>query len=387
MANAKNAAQLAEAEHLLQVYGQWDFEPVSAKGVYIQCKDRELLDLYGGHAVAALGYSHPKLLSALNKQAETLFFQSNAVALDIRAEAARKLANFAPAGLNYVFLVNSGAEANENALRIAMKHTGRSKVVAIEHGFHGRTAAAGACTWGAKDSWYTFPNTPFPVEFLPRDNVAEVERMIASDTAAVILEPVQGIAGAYDLSTAFVQAIAERCKAVGALLIADEVQTGMGRCGSAFAIELFAVTPDIITTAKALGGGFPCGAVIVAEKLKHAVGNGELGTTFGGGPLACAMISAVIDVINDENLLENVRMQTAFLRSNCPVGPVVAVQGKGFLAGLICNRPAKEVSAELLKRNILVGGSSDPNVVRLLPPMTLQREHVQQLIDALADIG
>jgi acetylornithine/succinyldiaminopimelate/putrescine aminotransferase len=195
------------------------------------------------------------------------------------------------------------------------------------------------------------------------------------------------VAGAYDLSTAFVQAIAERCKAVGALLIADEVQTGMGRCGSAFAIELFAVTPDIITTAKALGGGFPCGAVIVADKLQHSVGNGELGTTFGGGPLACAMISAVIDVINDEKLLENVREQTEFLRSSCPVGPVTGIQGKGFLTGLICNRPAKEVSAELLKRNILVGGSSDPNVVRLLPPMTLQRQHVQQLIDALADIG
>ena len=166
----------------------------------------------------------------------------------------------------------------------------------------------------------------------------------------------------------------------------DEVQTGIGRCGSAFAIELYDVTPDIITTAKALGGGFPVGAVIVAEHLKDAVHNGDLGTTFGGGPLACAMISAVLDVINEENLIANVLEQTAFLRANLPVGPVVGIQGKGFLTGLICDRPAKEVAAELMKSNILVGSSSDPKVVRLLPPLTLQREHIQQLLDALADI-
>ena len=386
MSNKKNAAQQAEAEHLLQVYAQWNFEPVSAKGVHIQCKDRELLDLYGGHAVAAVGYSHPALVKALEHQANTLFFQSNAVALDVRAEAARKLADFAPPTMDHVFLVNGGAEANENALRIAIKHTNRGKVVAIEHGFHGRTAAAGACTWGAKDNWYSFPNTPFDVDFLPRDQVGDINSYIDKNTAAVILEPVQGVAGAYDLSVDFVQGIAERCKAVGALLIADEVQTGIGRCGTAFAIELYDITPDIITTAKALGGGFPVGAVIVAEHLKDAVHNGDLGTTFGGGPLACAVVSAVLDVINKENLISNVCEQTEFLRANLPAGPVVGIQGKGFLAGLICDRPAKEVAAQLLKRNILVGSSSDPKVIRLLPPLTLQREHIQQLLDALADI-
>ncbi len=383
----KNAAQLAEAEHLLQVYGQWGFEPVSAKGVHIQCKDRELLDLYGGHAVAGIGYSHPRLIEALKQQAETLFFQSNAVALDIRAEAARKLADFAPGDLNHVFLVNSGAEANENALRIALKHNGRGKVVAIEHGFHGRTAAAGACTWGAKEKWYTFPNTPFEVEFLPRDDIASVNDIVDEQTAAVILEPVQGVAGAYDLNKEFVQAIAARCKEVGAVLIADEVQTGMGRCGTAFAIELFDVNPDIITSAKSLGGGFPCGAVIVSDALSEVAQNGDLGTTFGGGPLASAMIATVIDVINDEKLLQNVQQQSEFLRANLPVGPVIGVQGKGFLTGLICDRPAKEVSAALLEKGILVGASSDPKVIRLLPPLTIQQEHIQQLLDALAEIN
>ncbi|MDG1462348.1 MAG: aminotransferase class III-fold pyridoxal phosphate-dependent enzyme [Gammaproteobacteria bacterium] len=381
----KNAAQLAEAEHLLQVYGQWGFEPVSAKGVHIQCKDRELLDLYGGHAVAGIGYSHPRLIKALKQQADTLFFQSNAVALGIRAEAGQKLASFAPGDLNQVFLVNSGAEANENALRIALKYTGRKKVVAIEHGFHGRTAAAGACTWGA-EKWYAFPSKPFEVEFLPRDEVSAVNSIVDEQTAAVILEPVQGVAGAYDLNKEFVQAIAARCKEVGAVLIADEVQSGIGRCGAAFAIELFGVTPDIITSAKSLGGGFPCGAIIVSDALAEVAQNGDLGTTFGGGPLASAMIATVIDVINDEQLLQNVQQQSEFLRANLPIGPVIGVQGKGFLTGLICNRPAKEVSAALLEKNILVGSSSDPKVIRLLPPLTIQQEHIQQLLDALAEM-
>jgi len=382
----KTPAQLAEAEHLLQVYGQWGFEPVSASGVHIQCKDRELLDLYGGHAVAALGYSHPALVAALNEQAQTLFFQSNAVALEVRAEAAAKLAAFAPDGLNRVFLVNSGAEANENALRLAFKKTGRNKVVAIEKGFHGRTAAAGACTWGA-EKWYAFPSTPFAVDFIPRNDVQAVADHIDTDTAAVIVELVQGVAGAFDLDPAFVSAIASQCEAAGAVLIIDEVQTGIGRCGKAFATELYDLAPDIITTAKSLGGGFPVGAVIVTDAIAAVAQNGDLGTTFGGGPLACAMISAVIDTIESDNLLENVCEQSRYLRDNCPVGPVTGVQGHGFLTGLICDRPAKEVSAALLEKNILVGGSSDPNVIRLLPPLTLQREHVQQLLDALEEIG
>jgi len=382
---SKNTAQLAEAEHLLQVYGQWNFEPVSAEGVHIQTKTGELLDLYGGHAVAALGYSHPALVKALTEQAETLFFQSNAVALDVRAAAARKLADFSPDGMDYVFLVNSGAEANENALRLAFKKTGRTKVVAIEKGFHGRTAAAGACTWGS-DKWYAFPNKPFDVEFLPRDDVTEVANYIDEDTAAVILEPVQGVAGGYDLSQDFVKAIAGRCQETGAVLISDEVQTGVGRCGKAFAIELYDAQPDIITTAKSLGGGFPVGAVIVNKTMSTVAENGDLGTTFGGGPLACAMICAVIDTIRQEKLLENVQQQTAFLRDNLPCGPVIGIQGHGFLTGLICDRPAKEVSAALLEQGILVGGSSDPDVIRLLPPLTLQQEHIQQLLDALKEI-
>ena len=260
-------SQQAEARHLLQVYSQLPLEVTSADGVYLHAGNRRIVDLYGGHAVAALGYAHPDLLATLQAQAKTMYFQSNAVALDVRAKAGDALAAFAPAGLDRVFFVNSGAEANENALRVACRATGRSRVLAVEHGFHGRTAAAAAVTWGAAKGWYGFPRTPFDVDFIPRDDVARAEAMINAGTAAVIIELVQGLAGAYDLDTGFVLTVAEACRRVGALLIVDEVQSGVGRTGAPFAADLYGITPDMLTTAKALGGGFPCSALLMTEAL------------------------------------------------------------------------------------------------------------------------
>ncbi len=274
MATAHYNAKQAEQAHLLQIYAQADFEPVSADGITITCRDgRQLLDFYGGHAVASLGYNHPDAVAALRQQAERLFFQSNAVPLEVRAQAADKLAAFAR--MDRVFLCNSGAEANENALRVALRKTGRGKVLALEHGFHGRTAAAGAVTWGA-DKWYGFPRKPFDVGFMPRDDAAAAVAMIDSSVAAVILEPVQGIAGAYALDAGFVTAVADACREHGALLIADEVQSGVGRCGAPFAIQLYGVRPDILTTAKALGGGFPVGALMLTEEVAGAVRQGAV---------------------------------------------------------------------------------------------------------------
>lgn len=380
-------ARQAEQAHLLQVYAQFDFEPVSARGAVLTCRDgREVLDLYGGHAVAALGYAHPDVLAALSKQAERLFFQSNAVALEVRAQAADKLAAFGPAHLQRVFFCNSGAEANENALRIALRHTGRRKVVALEHGFHGRTAAAAAVTWGA-DSWYGFPQKPFDVAFVPRDDAAAAVAAIDADTAAVILEPVQGIAGAYALAPDFVAAIGAACREHGALLIADEVQSGMGRCGTPFAIQQSAVEPDLLTTAKALGAGFPCGALLLTEALAAELGSGALGTTFGGGPLACALINTVLDVIARDDLISNVNSLAARIRTECVTGPVSAVTGSGFLLGLRCSGGAKPVRNALLEQGILTGTSNDPDVIRLLPPYTLEHRHIDQLCAALTAIG
>ncbi|MEE4186170.1 MAG: aminotransferase class III-fold pyridoxal phosphate-dependent enzyme [Gammaproteobacteria bacterium] len=380
-------AKQAEQQHLLQVYAQYEFEPVSAAGVTLTCRDGStLLDLYGGHAVAALGYGHPDLLQTLADQAQALLFQSNAVALEVRATAANKLVAFGPPNLQRVFFCNSGAEANENALRIALRHTGRRKVLAIEHGFHGRTAAAGAVTWGA-EKWYGFPQKPFDVGFIPRDDAAAAAQLIDADTAAVILEPVQGIAGAYALDPGFVATIAQACGVHGALLIADEVQSGMGRCGAPFAIELYDVRPDILTTAKALGAGFPCAAVMLTPAIAGGLGSGDLGTTFGGGPLACAMINTVLDVIARDQLIANVQRISARIRAECVLGPVTEVCGRGFLLGLRCAGGAAPVRAQLLQQGILTGSSSDPDVIRLLPPLTLGDAHVDQLKHALQHLA
>ena len=387
MSHSTYNAGAAEQQHLLQVYAQFDFEPVSASGVHITCRDgRTLLDLYGGHAVAALGYSHPDIVDAITNQAKQLFFQSNAVPLEVRAEAAAKLVAFAPAGLNRVFFVNSGAEANENALRIAFKKTGRSKIVALEQGFHGRTAAAGAVTWGAADKWYGFPQTPFDVDFIARDDIAAATAAIDQDTAAVIIELVQGIAGAYDLDHAFVTAIKEACDRSGALLIIDEVQTGIGRCGEAFAADVYALKPDILTTAKALGTGFPCGTVLMTEEVASCMNVGDLGTTFGGGPLACGLIATVLDVINRDGLLANVRKLSARIKEECITGPVTKISGQGFLLGLRCAGGAKPVRDALLAKGILVGSSNDPDVLRLLPPLVLGDEHVDELVAVLGNL-
>jgi acetylornithine/succinyldiaminopimelate/putrescine aminotransferase len=376
------------ADHLAPVYAQWSIDVVDAAGVYLHTRDgRQVLDLYGGHAVAALGYSHPRLLAALEQQARTLIFQSNAVPLEVRARAALRLTRFAGLGLNTAFFINTGAEANENALKLALRITGRRKVVAVEGSFHGRTAAAGAVTWGAAQKWYGFPQAPFEVEFLPHGDLAAIERVIGTDTAAVIVEPVQGVAGARDLGEPFLTALRARCTSTCAQLIFDEVQCGMGRTGFPFAANMYGVAPDMITTAKALGAGFPCAALLLSDHVAQHLRTDDLGTTFGGGPMACAMIEAVVDIIESEGLLANVRELSRQLRDSCVVGPVVATQGAGFLLGLRTRRPAKDVQRELLERHdILTGTSGDPQVVRILAPYVLEARHVSALRDALASL-
>jgi acetylornithine/succinyldiaminopimelate/putrescine aminotransferase len=371
---------------MIDVYGQLPFVPVRATGCeIITANGRRILDLYGGHAVAALGYGHPQLVDAITEQTENLLFQSNAVALDARAEAAEKLVAAAPANLERVFFVNSGAEANENALRMACRATGRSKVLSIMHGFHGRTAAAGAVTWNS-DKWYGFPQKPFNVDFIPRNDSAAAGKMIGPDVAAVIVEPVQGVAGAFDLAGDFLATLRTQTEHHGALLIADEVQTGIGRCGEFFAVQTYGISPDILTSAKALGGGIPCGAVLCTKRIAERFGPGDLGSTFGGGPVASASIVAVISAIESDDLLTNVREREAQIREQCVVGPVQRIQGKGLLLGLVCDRPAVEVRDTLLEHDILTGTSADPDVLRILAPLVITAEHVDRLAAALSSI-
>lgn len=374
----------AEAAHLAQVYAQFPFEVVSGDGSYLNCADgRRLLDLYGGHAVCALGYGHSRLIQAIRRQAGELLFASNAVALRVRARAADKLAEFAPQGLDRVFFVNSGAEANENALRLACKLTGRTRVVALEHGFHGRTAAAAAATWGARDRWYGFPETPFDVAFAPRDNAAAATSLIDEGAAAVILEPIQGLAGAFALGDEFLREVRAACDRHGALLIADEVQCGMGRSGLAFAISHSGVAPDMITAAKSLGAGFPCAALLMSEEIAAQLGGGDLGTTFGGGPLACAAIEAVLDAIEEEQLTAQAAERERQIRSTCIAGPVTAIEGRGLLLGLKCAGGARQVRDELLAVDILAGTSALPEWLRLMPPLNLREQEAAQLAAAV----
>ncbi len=368
------------------VYRRLDLEIASGAGTRVLTRDgRELIDFYGGHAVAALGYRHPRLLEVLARQAERLHFQTNLVEVEARRKACADLARFAPAGLDRVFLVNSGAEANENALRLAFRANQRTQAVALEGGFHGRTAAAGACSWG-NQKWYSFPRAPFDVVWVPPDDPEALAAAVNDQTAAVILEPVQGLAGSRALSRELLRAARQATERHGAMLIADEVQCGMGRTGEPFAIEDAGVLPDVITTAKSLAGGFPAGAVIAPARIAGALPKGALGTTFGGGPLACACISTVVEVLSEPGFLERVTALGERIRRTCRVGPVVGVQGRGLLLGLRCDRPAREVLAELRRRGILAGGASDGQIVRLMPPLTLDDDDVTALEQALADI-
>jgi len=374
--------------HLAQVFSQYPLEIVAAEGVWLTTRDgRRILDYYGGHAVAALGYGHPRWIAALERQARAVQFQTNAIPMEIRERAATRLVAFSGLDLPDVFFVNSGAEANENALRIAFRLTGRRTAVALEQGWHGRTAAAGAVTYGARDKWYGFPRAPFDVRWVSRSDADAAVAGIDDNTACVIVEPVQGLAGAYDVPVEVLVALRRRCDAVGALLIFDEVQCGVGRTGHPFGANRAGVTPDILTTAKALGAGFPVSAMLLSKAVSSQLRVEDMGTTFGGGPLACAIVETVIDIIESEDLLANVRHISSVIQERCVVGPVVDVQGAGLLLGLRTTRPAKEIQKELMQKNIFAGTAADPHIIRLLPPFTLETAHVDLLAQALAEIA
>ncbi len=381
-----HATEPAPSSALLDVFHQIDVEPVSGEGVWITAADgRRYLDFYGGHAVALLGYNHPRLVRTLDAQARKLFFQSNAVDLEVRRRAAESLVRFSPPGLSRVFFVNSGAEANENALRVAFLATRRSRVVALRGAFHGRTAAAAAITDG-NQSWYAFPTRPFAVTTIEFDDVRALDAALTDDVAALIFEPVQGLGGARALSGEFVRAARELTNRRGVVLVFDEVQCGVGRSGHPFAAQSYGVTPDILTTAKGLAGGFPVAAAILNDALAAVVRKGDLGTTFGGGPLACALVDEVIRTIEEDSLLPQVRRLSERMRNECRVGPVTGVQGLGYLLGLRTRVPAKQVLAGLRERGVLAGGCNDPNVVRQLPPLILEDAHVTALVEALASL-
>jgi acetylornithine/N-succinyldiaminopimelate aminotransferase len=286
-----------------------------------------------------------------------------------------------------VFWVNSGAEANENAFKLAFKmRPGRTHVAAVEQSFHGRTAACASTTWNAPQKWFFLPRAPFDVSWIRRRDVADIAHHVTDNTAAVIVEPVQGVGGAFDMGQEFLAALRKRCDETGALLIFDEVQCGVGRSGTPFAANYYGVMPDMITTAKALGNGFPVSALLLTAPVTASLKLENLGTTFGGGPMACAVADATLAAIEKEDLLANVVRVSRYLTSTCKVGPVLGFQGLGFLAGLKMNKPAKDIQKALLARDILAGTAGDPSILRLLPAFILKEEHIDLLRAALVDL-
>jgi acetylornithine/succinyldiaminopimelate/putrescine aminotransferase len=346
----------------------------------------EWLDAYGGHAVAATGHSHPDVVRAITLQAEALLFYSTAVPHPLREELAERLASLCPDPLGRVFFCNSGAEANENALHLARKWTGRKQVVSILGGWHGRTAATLACTDGARYQ-EAASRSGIPLSRkVAADDVAALEAAVDDTVAAVIMEPVQGLSGARDLSADFLRAARRICDARGAALIFDEVQCGVGRCGAFTTAEAVGVVPDVLTFAKGLASGLPIGAVITTPAVASSIRMGDLGSTFGGGPVPCAAALATIDVIEREGLIENaVRVGARLARGARALG-VRHVSGRGLLLGLHLDRPAAEVQRALFARRIITGTASDPMVLRLLPPLSFSPSEADLLLAELKEV-
>lgn len=338
---------------------------------------RRYLDLYAGHAVCSTGHCHPRVVRAIQEQAQTLLFYSNVAASRVRDEAARALLAHTP-HFESVLFANSGAEANENALKLARRFTGRRDVVAMEGGFHGRTAGAMSVTGVAKYRETSQPLLP-GVSLVPFGVVPEV----TPTTAAVILEPIQSMAGVKTAPAEYFQELRRRCSTAGTLLIYDEVQTGVGRTGTMLFSGRHGVEADIVTLAKGIASGVPLSAVLVTKDVADSVRYGEYGATFGAGPLAMAAMKATLEVVAD--LLGEVVSIGRLLSTACAAVPGVReVRGEGLLLGLKVDADAADLQRRLLERGVIVGTADEPGVLRLLPPLTLRREHVALFVSELA---
>ena len=378
---------LSSPSALLPVYAQFPVLPVRGRGSWLIDKNgAEWLDAYGGHAVAATGHCHPEVVRAVTEQAAELLFYSTAVRLPVRDALAEKLVELCPEPLVRVFLCNSGAEANENALHLARRHTGRQGIVSVSGGWHGRTAATLACTDGIRyEEAARRSGIPLSRK-VPFNDITALEYAVDATVAAVIVEPVQGFAGARECSPEFLRAARRSCSEHGALLIFDEVQCGVGRCGAFTAAASFGVTPDLLTLAKGLAAGLPIGAVMATEDINTSLSLGDLGSTFGGGPLPCAAALANIGIIENEHLIQNALDVGRYLKEGALHAKVRRATGRGLLLGLHLGRPAAEVQRALFEHHILTGTSTDPEVLRLLPPLSLSRDEADILLRGLEDV-
>ncbi|MBK7935445.1 MAG: aminotransferase class III-fold pyridoxal phosphate-dependent enzyme [Acidobacteria bacterium] len=381
------ATKAKEDRYQVETYAKLNIAVERGSGAWVWTSDGEkYLDLYGGHAVCATGHSHPHVVRSIHQQAEQVLFYSNLVYSEIRAKAAEKLVSIAPDSLSKSFFCNSGTEANENAMRMARMATGREKVVTFSGGFHGRTADSISATYLGKYREIGKPNVPGHVSAIFGD-IDSVRAVADRETAAIMLEPIQSMAGVREAEPTFFWALRELCDELGIILIFDEVQTGIGRTGNWF----FAgsslsdnVDPDIITLAKSLGSGVPVGACIVSERVANNIKLNDLGTTFGGGMLAMAAVLATLEAIENDRMIDNAALIEQHLRKALSTAPdVVAIHGKGCLLGIEFNEPVGPVHAKLLANNIITGTSSDPKILRLLPPLCVTVEEIDLLVEVL----
>jgi len=372
---------------LFDVYPLYDIEPVQAREVYLWDKNGvQYLDFYGGHAVISIGHGHPHYVRRLTAQLDHLGFYSNSVHIPLQKELAAKLGELSGYNDYQLFLCNSGAEANENALKLASFHNRRKLVIAFAGAFHGRTSAAVAVTDNPK---IRAPlNENHEVIFLPlNDETALLHAFQRDNICAVIVEGIQGIAGIHLPAPRFLQKLQKLCEQSGALLILDEVQSGYGRSGKFFAHQFAGIRPDLITTAKGMGNGFPVAGLLINPKFKAS--HGLLGTTFGGNHLACAAAVAVLEVMVQEKLIDNSAKLGNYLLSELRqiTKGVKEVRGLGLMIGVELKFASDAIRKKMLfEHNVFTGSSHDPNTIRLLPPLTLKQEHADRFLESFAAV-
>ncbi len=370
------------------VYPLFDVNIVRGKGCHVwDDKGQEYLDLYGGHAVISVGHSHPHYVEALTRQLNLLGFYSNSVINKLQVELAGRLGKACGYEDYQLFLINSGAEANENALKLASFHNGRSRVLSAKGAFHGRTSLAVEVTDNPK---IIAPiNANRHVTYLPLNDLEAFKTELAKgDVCAVIVECIQGVGGIRLATPEFMQGLRQACDETGAVLICDEIQCGYGRSGKFFAHQYLGVQPDLITVAKGIGNGFPMGAVLVSPKFKPVYG--QLGTTFGGNHLACAAALAVLDIIEEEHLVENAAKVGQFLMDgirSLHLPHVVDVRGRGLMIGVELDVPYKEIRSKLLFDEHCFTGCSGTNVLRLLPPLCLTEAEAADFLTRLERVA
>ncbi|WP_339874656.1 aspartate aminotransferase family protein [Olleya marilimosa] len=368
---------------LFNVYPLFDITPVKADDVFVFDENNtKYLDLYGGHAVISIGHSHPKYVTAISEQVSKLGFYSNSIKNPLQVQLADQLERLSGCKDYELFLCNSGAEANENALKLASFHNGKKKVVAFKNGFHGRTSAAVAATDNAK---IIAPiNAQQEVEILELGDLEGAEKALAkNDVCAVIIECIQGVGGLDESTAAFYEGVDALCKNYNTCFIADEVQSGFGRTGDFFAFQKHGITPDIISIAKGMGNGFPIGGILIHPNIKASFG--LLGTTFGGNHLACAASLTVLEVIEEEHLMQNAKEISAyFIEKAKEVSAIKNIKGRGLMLGLEFDFPIAELRKKLIfEHKIFTGSAKNPNLLRILPPLTIKKEHIDLFFDAL----